>query len=455
MAYVQIPPDSTGKKVFHTSSSLNGDVVYTQNVHLVDGANPSYAQKVTYDGAAAVTFLEGNPSITGYQILRVGEPTIIGGYEFTSADMLDLMTTSSLSGSSVTWESDKSRLVLSTSTDSGSHTNILTNRWHFYQPGMTNTYYINVSLSDTGVANNIRKWGAYDGDNGLFWGLSGSVPVVGHRTDIAGGGAVDAFIPQSQWNIDKLDGTGESGLTLDVTKITKYFITYAWPQASRFGITIGPNRYTCHLFSETNVSGLPLFRHPHLPAKVSNKNYGAAQITSCDVNWYGTEVSTDGKLDYTFWRYSEPEAENIKIPADGQHHQLMSVRCSRLDAASGGGNHVTIYPDNLNTYVEGGPIHVQMWVGGDVVDAVWQSGSGLLEWNSTGSYSSGSEGYGQTGWYIGTGVEEKELAEYFEENDEAWQTNADLSQPTWTFTAKCLSDTPATASVNITYKELR
>lgn len=39
---------------------------------------------------------------------------------------------------------------------------------------------------------------------------------------------IDTKIPQSAWNIDKVDGTGPSGYTLDLTKMQMFYLDYSW-----------------------------------------------------------------------------------------------------------------------------------------------------------------------------------------------------------------------------------
>ena len=47
----------------------------------------------------------------------------------------------------------------------------------------------------------------------------------------------DLRIPQSEWSVDKADGTGPSGFKLDITKIQMAYIDYSWYGAGkiRFG----------------------------------------------------------------------------------------------------------------------------------------------------------------------------------------------------------------------------
>lgn len=67
-------------------------------------------------------------------------------------------------------------------------------------------------------------WGYFDDDNGAYFGVNASGLFV---ATIRGGGA-PAVIQQSSWNGDKLDGTGPSGLTLDIAEGNISEILYTW-----------------------------------------------------------------------------------------------------------------------------------------------------------------------------------------------------------------------------------
>jgi len=49
---------------------------------------------------------------------------------------------------------------------------------------------------------------------------------------------IDVRIPQSQWNIDKCDGTGPSGYNIDLTRMQMWYIDYSWYGAGfiRYGV---------------------------------------------------------------------------------------------------------------------------------------------------------------------------------------------------------------------------
>lgn len=68
---------------------------------------------------------------------------------------------------------------------------------------------------------------------------------------------IDYKIPQSEWNLDKMDGTGPSGYLLDLSKMQMFFIDYTWYGAGtiRWGLrgTEGKITYV-HRMQNNNVN---------------------------------------------------------------------------------------------------------------------------------------------------------------------------------------------------------
>ena len=67
------------------------------------------------------------------------------------------------------------------------------------------------------------RWGYYDGTDGFFFQVSAAGVAVG----VARSGA-ETIVPQAEWNVDRLDGTGPSGQTLDVTKGNICQVVFSW-----------------------------------------------------------------------------------------------------------------------------------------------------------------------------------------------------------------------------------
>jgi hypothetical protein len=77
-------------------------------------------------------------------------------------------------------------------------------------------------------------------------------------------------IPQSQWNIDKMDGTGPSGYTIDLSKMQMFYIDYTWYGAGfvRWGLR-GPrgNVVYVHRMLNNNINTEAYMRSGNLPAR--------------------------------------------------------------------------------------------------------------------------------------------------------------------------------------------
>ena len=81
---------------------------------------------------------------------------------------------------------------------------------------------------------------------------------------------VDTKIPQSQWNLDKLNGTGPSGYTLDLTKMQMFYIDFSWYGAGfvRWGFrTTDGNVTYVHKMQNNNVNAEAYMRSGNLPAR--------------------------------------------------------------------------------------------------------------------------------------------------------------------------------------------
>lgn len=95
---------------------------------------------------------------------------------------------------------------------------------------------------------------------------------------------IETRIPQSSWNLDKLDGNGPSGMTLDITKMQMWFIDYSWYGAGtiRYGIRDNKGQVIyCHKIVHGNAQVEAYMRSGNLPARYEvNTLYPITTITS-------------------------------------------------------------------------------------------------------------------------------------------------------------------------------
>ncbi len=81
---------------------------------------------------------------------------------------------------------------------------------------------------------------------------------------------IDLRIPQSQWNMDKMDGTGASAFNVDITKMQMWFMDYAWYGAGtvRWGLRNQRGEIIyCHRLAHGNLMNEAYLRSGNLPAR--------------------------------------------------------------------------------------------------------------------------------------------------------------------------------------------
>jgi hypothetical protein len=81
---------------------------------------------------------------------------------------------------------------------------------------------------------------------------------------------IDTRVPQSEFNLDKLDGTGPSGYTVDLTKMQMFYVDYSWYGAGfiRWGMrATDGNVIYCHKMMNNNVNNEAYMRSGNLPAR--------------------------------------------------------------------------------------------------------------------------------------------------------------------------------------------
>ncbi len=446
-SYIQVPPDGTGKKLHTQTHTIDGGTVHTQVLHIADHSEPHNIQSVDNRGQAYVRFAEGSPTMDAFGSLRVSDAHILGGYEYSQSDQAGLFQDAVANGGAITWTAGTAKTVISTNSSNNSSAVRTTNRWHFYQPGVGNHVILTLACGDSGKSNNVRRWGYFDTLDGLFFELNGTTKNVVLRSSTLG---QEFRIPQSQWNGDKLDGTGISGMTLDVTKANFYWIDYAWLGVGtvRFGV-LAPDgsRWVCHTFENPNTHVAAYMRTGSLPVRYENYNTAITSGAS-DLNAICAAVYTEAQTDYVFWRYADIDSGTV-IVSSNTH--LLSMR-PKLEVNPGFVNRTGIYPDKLDIYVSGGNIKISILDDATLTGAAWADATSMAQYDITAVVSGGDR---FRTFYLSPGVHSINLADIYETNDEGYHVLADGSSAyTFTIVATKLDGTTVTAEATLGYREL-
>lgn len=203
------------------------------------------------------------------------------------------------SGGTATHSTSTNSTVLSTAgTGSGARALRQTKIYYHYAPGksqfvkMTGT--IRKSTAPSGAA--FAGIGYYDDDNGLFFKDYSSGLAVVVRSNVSGS-VVDTTVNQANWNIDKFDGTGSSGITLDPTKEQIWVIDLQWLGTGRvrFGLVVSGIIYYCHQALNANVVTSVYMRTANLPPRYEVFNSGGTGA-NISVEAICTAIDSEGGI---------------------------------------------------------------------------------------------------------------------------------------------------------------
>jgi hypothetical protein len=239
--------------------------------------NNTYSPVVTEDKDAAFTWYEAGGGImddTGMTIpvsiggtntdafgrLRVSEPYTLFDSQsrYASDNQFDTATTGT---GSATFNTNQSSVSLAVTGGGVGSVVRQTYRVFPYQPGK-GLLVLATFVMDNGTSANLnQKVGYFNTQNGVFFQRTAGVNSFVLRTNTTGTPSDARAVTQANWNGDKLDGTGESGLTLDLTKPQILWMDFEWLGVGsvRCGFIINGAYIVCHTFDTANVYGTTVY----------------------------------------------------------------------------------------------------------------------------------------------------------------------------------------------------
>lgn len=127
-----------------------------------------------------------------------------------------------------------------------------------------------------------RRFGLFDELNGFYFEDSGngSYACVLRRNSADGVVDEDRFA-RVDWNVDKLDGTGASGIVVDPMAIQHMCLEYEWYGAGmiEWNFIINNNKYPIHRIFHANVHDHTWAASAALPVRIELTNTGGAAGT--------------------------------------------------------------------------------------------------------------------------------------------------------------------------------
>ncbi len=210
-------------------------------------------------------------------------------------------------------------------TVSGAKTIFQTKEYFRYQPGKSGLVVWTCILG--AKTSNVRKRiGYFDADNGMFFEQDGSNLKIVRRTKTSGS-IVDNAVNQSSWNLDILDGTGSSGVTLDETKDNIFVVDFQWLGGGRirYGFDFDGRVTYCHEIKFANTESVPFSVTGDLPFRAVIENTGTASGTTT-FDFTCVAIVSEGGHNPTGIPGSAQTVQLIEVTAVNDPLPILSIR---------------------------------------------------------------------------------------------------------------------------------
>ncbi len=243
----------------------------------------------------SITFAD-SPSVDAFGRLRVSELSTFFDSKQILGNLPLIWDEAATGGASASTHSiPRASSLMTLGTTSGEKIIRQTKRYFNYQPGKSMLCELTAVMQPK--VNVRQRVGYFDDDNGLFFEHDGVTGKVVVRSSVSGSPVDDPF-DQADWNLDKMDGNGPSGITLDFSKLQIYEIDFQWFGGGRvrYSLSIGGHLHEIHEQKYSNILDSVYMSTPDLPVRYEIENTGTA-ATGTTLEHICSTVSSEGGYD--------------------------------------------------------------------------------------------------------------------------------------------------------------
>jgi hypothetical protein len=266
--------------------------------------------------------------------LRVSNPLTLFDSSHRYKDN-GLWNTSTASGGTAVFSPNEGLVNLNVNTTSGSQVLRETTKVFSYQPGKSLLVF-NTFVMAPAQTNLRQRVGYFGTDNGVYLQLNNNTLSFVERS-IVTGIVTESVVNQSSWNVDKLDGTGPSGVVLDITKAQILFADIEWlgEGTVRLGFIIDGVFILCHRFNHANLITSTYITTASLPLRYEITNTGITLNSSTLKQVCSTVISEGGyELRGAQLAVGTPITAPTSLAVAGTYYPIVSIklRAGYLDA---------------------------------------------------------------------------------------------------------------------------
>jgi hypothetical protein len=275
--------------------------------------------------------------------LRVTQPFTLFDSSHRFNDNGLWVTSNTASNSSHTFVENQSTVDMTVGTTANAEVIRETTKVFSYQPGKS-LLVMNTFAMNTPKANVRQRVGYFGQSNGIYLENDGNTNYLIVRTNTSST-VTETRVAQSNWNVDKFDGTGYSSQIggpehaggLDVSKTNIFWMDVEWLGVGdvRCGFVVDGKLIPAHTFHHDNRNTVPYMTTASLPLRLEIKNTGITASNSTLSQICSTVISEGGyELYGSQQAVGTPIGTPVDLPTAGTYYPIVSIRLksNRLDA---------------------------------------------------------------------------------------------------------------------------
>ena len=270
------------------------------------------------------TKLQDSADVDAFGRLRVSTPfTIFNSKQLYNSGTLD-WTFKAINGASASYSERQASSILYVTNTSASKATKQTKNIFYYQPGKS--FFTLMTFNFKGGINGIvKRLGYFNDDDGIFLEHNGTDVNFVIR-DSVDGFVKETRVSQSNWSIDKLDGSGPSQIVLDLTKTHVFTIDFQWLGVGRVrcGFDIDGRQITAHEFNHANIKEHVYISSPNLPIRYEIENFTG--INSSSMEQICCSVVSEGGFQPVNQSFAIDRGANIFTTTQGKTVPVISIR---------------------------------------------------------------------------------------------------------------------------------
>ena len=237
--------------------------------------------------------LAPTPQMDAFGRLRVGQPqTLFDSQQRFGLDRSFVSNTAS--GGTISFISTQSSANLTVTNTLNSFAARESKYVFKYQPAKSQAAFMTFVMAPQSAGNLRQRIGYFGNDNGYYIELSDNLYLVERSNST--GTITNTPVVQTSWNMDPLNGSGLSGISLDMTKAQIFWLDIEWLGVGdvRCGFVLNGQRIVAHTFKHANLFSYAYMTTACLPVRYEIQTVGGSAPATSNLTQVCCSVQSEG-----------------------------------------------------------------------------------------------------------------------------------------------------------------